>query len=1380
MLSYVVAGYKLTPPDATYTEVRDAILLAAYINDPVDFQLFTQAFAKRGMGFKAVAPDRYSTDHAGVVEDFNGNGGSLEYASAVLDDRVKTCDSDGVLDNGEIGKLTITLHNNGWSTLSNTTATISSPTPGVTFPQGTTINFPASNFNDTVTGSVNVQVSGLVGIQTLTFNISYNDSGLTMPGPLTASYLVQANRDEVPNNSQTDEVESSTSVWTISHDATVGDAGDWARVPNNPPNHVWHGPDVGSRSDHSLISPPLQVSSAGNFTLSFSHRFDFESDPTTDWDGGVIELSTDDGANWVDVGGLIGGAEGYNGTITNADAKNPLLGRNVFSGRNASYPNFQTVTLNLGTTYAGQTVRLRFRIGTDEASGAAGWDLDNLAFSGIDNLPFAQILAETTYCCPDIAVTNPGVTTGTAGTFFSQSFTQSGGVGTTNFSTASPLPNGLLLSTSGVLSGTPTQTGSFPLTVKATDSNNCLGTGALYTLVIGCPTITVIPPSTNTGTVGVSFSQSFTQTGGIGTINYSTASPLPNGLLLSPSGVLSGTPQQTGAFPITVQATDANGCMGTALYNLMITCAPITLPSLPGGTAGIAYNHSAAASPAGTYSYGLTAGALPNGLQLDTQTGAVSGTPTATGSFSFTLTATNTGTPACNASQAYTVVIVCPTIVFAPASLPAATVNTAYAPTLSASPLGGGYTFALTSGTLPPGLTLNANGSFSGAPTQSGNYNFRVTTTGWGNCTGFRDYQLTVVCPTLTLSPASLPGGTVGTAYNQSVTASPAGTYHYSVTSGALPSGVTLNSANGALTGLPTAAGVFSFRVTATVGTCAVSQAYSVTISCAPLNLTPTSLPGAQAGVAYSQTLTAAGATSYSVLTGNLPPGMSLNGATGALSGTATTVGNYSFTVQATAPGGCSGTQAYTLAIACPAVTVNPTSLPAATVGTAYSQTLSATPSGNYSFTKTSGSLPPGLSLNSAAGLLSGNPTTQGSYTFTVTVTGFGTCAGSRSYTVTVGASCSTITLPSLPATGKLGVNYYGNLATTTPSASYTFTVESGTLPPGLTLDNLFGALLGKPTATGAFNFTLKATRSNGCTGTRAYAVTIGSNAAALARLADYDGDGKSDPSLWSSPAGAWQIIRSRTQQATQTAWGGAGDVTLLGDYDGDGQTDLAVYRPANGTWYIQRSSDGSALVKAWGGATDVPVPGDYDGDGVTDVAVWRPSEGQWYVLKSGDGSYAVTAWGSGQSPYSDVPVPGDYDGDGKTDLAVFRRSTGTWLIQRSRDGQVTAQAWGGGTDVPVVGDYDGDGKADVAVWRGATGEWLVLRSADGGYDVTAWGAAWAGDVPVPGDYDGDGRTDLTVWRAPAGTWYMRQSTDTTLRTQVQGVAGERVMPIRQ
>src|SRR5207247_4910475 len=120
--------------------------------------------------------------------------------------------------------------------------------------------------------------------------------------------------------------------------------------------------------------------------------------------------------------------------------------------------------------------------------------------------------------CQTITVNNPGVSSGTVNTAFSQNFTAGNTIGTVTFTTASTLPTGLTLATNGTLSGTPTQTGSFPTVVTATDANGCSGNGATYTLVIGCQVITVTNPGANTGTVNTAFTQNFTAANTIGTV----------------------------------------------------------------------------------------------------------------------------------------------------------------------------------------------------------------------------------------------------------------------------------------------------------------------------------------------------------------------------------------------------------------------------------------------------------------------------------------------------------------------------------------------------------------------------------------------------------------------------------------------------------------------------------------------------------------------------------------------------------------------------------------------------------------------------------------------------------------------------------------------
>ena len=269
----------------------------------------------------------------------------------------------------------------------------------------------------------------------------------------------------------------------------------------------------------------------------------------------------------------------------------------------------------------------------------------------------------------------------------------------------------------------------------------------------------------------------------------------------------------------------------------------------------------------------------------------------------------------------------------------------------------------------------------------------------------------------------------------------------------------------------------------------------------------------------------------------------------------------------------------------------------------------------------------------------------------------------------------------------------------------------------------------------------------------------------------DFDGDGKTDVSVFRPGGGEWWYGTSSNGGHGAAVFGTASDVIAPADYTGDGKTDMAFFRPSTGEWFFLRSEDFSFYSFPFGGNGDLPAPADYDGDGKADAAVYRPSTGTWYAFRSSDGQVSITGFGVA----GDQPIPADYDGDGMADIGIFRPN-GTngaeWWILRSTAGLLAVQ-FGGSDAKAVPGDYTGDGKADVAFFN-STGAWYILRSEDLSFYSFPFGVGT--DIPVPGDYDGDGRIDAAVFRDSSATWFMQGSTSGTMITAF-GVPGDRPVP---
>ena len=269
---------------------------------------------------------------------------------------------------------------------------------------------------------------------------------------------------------------------------------------------------------------------------------------------------------------------------------------------------------------------------------------------------------------------------------------------------------------------------------------------------------------------------------------------------------------------------------------------------------------------------------------------------------------------------------------------------------------------------------------------------------------------------------------------------------------------------------------------------------------------------------------------------------------------------------------------------------------------------------------------------------------------------------------------------------------------------------------------------------------------------------------------ADFDGDGRTDISVFRPSEGNWYILNSSNDAFAAQNFGLSADIPAAEDFDGDGKTDIAVFRPSEGNWFYLNSSNSTFGGVQFGLSGDVPVAADYDADGTADFAVYRPSEGNWFILQSSNNNVMGQNFGLSE----DVPVPGDYNNDGRSDLAVFRPSNGTWYWINSGSSGTSGIQFGSSTDIPVPGDYDGDGLNDLAVFRPSNGVWYILKRSDLSVQYTQWGTS--GDVPVAGDYDGDGQTDIAVWRPSDGVWYILNSNGGTTYTQF-GLANDKPVP---
>lgn len=392
MKEYVIGGYKMTPSAPTFLEARDAILATIAAADIADFEICAAGFARRGMGMLAVAAPRDTTTNVGAVADTTISGDLA--TQSVEGDDLAGCDNDSYLDLDEDGELTIDVRNTGWVSLTGGSVTITSNHAGLSFPSGNSGVLPSSVPYESSDVSIPIRLTSVPPSHVVQFTAEPNGAGIINPPGTAKSVYVRVASNEVLASSAVENFGANNYPWStqLANGATA--AFEWTRSATDAAGKRFaFGPDTSGVGTTSLVSDPIAVGS-GNFSIALTHRYSFEAD-TLFWDGGVIEISTDNGNTWTSIGGAT-----YDGTI-NGDlaAGNPLHGASAYVGNSPGYPATTVDTINLGTTYAGQNVRLRFTVATDQAAGAPGWELHSVALTGAGT-PFAAVVPHDYSCSP--------------------------------------------------------------------------------------------------------------------------------------------------------------------------------------------------------------------------------------------------------------------------------------------------------------------------------------------------------------------------------------------------------------------------------------------------------------------------------------------------------------------------------------------------------------------------------------------------------------------------------------------------------------------------------------------------------------------------------------------------------------------------------------------------------------------------------------------------------------------------------------------------------------------------------------------------------------------------------------------------------------------
>jgi uncharacterized protein (TIGR03437 family) len=584
-----------------------------------------------------------------------------------------------------------------------------------------------------------------------------------------------------------------------------------------------------------------------------------------------------------------------------------------------------------------------------------------------------------------LAIAQPQITTRSLpkaqlGQTYSQPLTTREGTPPYTYSAIRPLPTGLTLSPAGIISGTPTQLAHDFYDLRVTDSRNLTSTARVaLSAVRGNISFEnrILPPAI----LDSPYSAQLTATGGTPPYTFSYHQlAYPDGISLSPSGLVSGIPLIAGFAFTQIRVEDSAGNAAVAFTPIAVNANFVQFNSatLPLAILGSPYRQPIPA-PQGqivNLAYGPS---LPAGLNFE-ENGFISGTPLEAGTYRVYASARASNFTTYGLAE-FTIVVAPPFTLSSPDSFNASLAN----PFTASIILIGGfapYRFELASGTLPPGLTLASSGSITGTPTQTGTFASNIRATDAGNRSAVFPFTFRITDNRLMVNlPNPIPNATLYQPFRlQPLVSGGRPPYSFTISGSPLPPGLYFNPEDGSISGTPLfftpAAPAIQVRDNA-----GASETLSVTI---PLTASRR-LPAAQLGLAYNFNLATPNRSGYSFAT-EAPTGLTL-APDGAISGIPQSQGEFSFVVNSRDTNGITSSSAHNLMVVPSTRQILPFHLPAATVAETYSQTLTApnfTPPLRWSLSQ--GALPAGLTLNPATGVIEGRPATTGSAPFTIQV----------------------------------------------------------------------------------------------------------------------------------------------------------------------------------------------------------------------------------------------------------------------------------------------------------------------------------------------------------------------------------------------------------